>query len=769
MLISFFLFSGFSTFAQKYVSLSGDDAWNGDAVHIPFTQIGPYRTIQYGIDNPDITLIIYVYNDPTTSTPPDYDEHITWPSMDNLQLIGINNALGEPPIIDGNGTDRVITMDNISNNPLYIITNNTIIDNFEIINGRANGGLYSPPGPGNGGGIYIAGWTAPIIQNLIVRNCSANLDGGGIFCYVENEIINNSCQYWKTRGTIQINHCKVNSNRAASGGGLFFMSSYNDLQTNDCPQIDVDNPTVIINSSTFEKNNATAVGGGIYGWWAYGVFNESEITANTCTNQYGVGGLELYRCRSEMHGILVHNNKPGGINLYHGLKHRAACSLCGSFQGIEHLWYNVDIIGNLGNNTTGSSGTNGVGLSITNSNLLTPVDPSDYLDLVYEGGHINYNEGGYMGGGIYVESRAKLCLKDIEIRKNSAHIGGGIYNNCQLDPFLGTPTTLVHNFEQLLITDNETIYNNYPNLPSGAGTGAGIFTHQSFYCINSTIAYNKSNSSNVSDCPGITIQQPNPPLPSVISPIFYNSIIWGNRSNVAVPYDKIQVGYSPFDCNPQLNYCDIEEFPSGIWNYYNTWIPSLWNSPPGTAPVIISSDPNFIDPATFDYSLPNTVLFNPCRNAGNNLLMIPDIDLNFSSYNGFPWGSDFEGNARINGGNTIDIGAYESAIAKNSGDIQEFGRSNIDDSAMAIKPNPVHFGQDLNIELISQFNDEVIITISDVSGRQNYESKFYLQNTLNISINTQEIDLRPGLYFLNIMHSDKSKQSKNTCKIIVTH
>ena len=63
----------------------------------------------------------------------------------------------------------------------------------------------------------------------------------------------------------------------------------------------------------------------------------------------------------------------------------------------------------------------------------------------------------------------------------------------------------------------------------------------------------------------------------------------------------------------------------------------------------------------------------------------------------------------------------------------------------------------------------MIITISDVSGRQNYESKFYLQNTLNISINTQEIDLRPGLYFLNIMHSDKSKQSKNTCKIIVTH
>lgn len=150
--------------------------------------------------------------------------------------------------IDGNEAGHVVTFDSDEDTT-------SVLCGISIINGKPNFVSY----PQNcGGGIFCHG-ASPLIQNLIIKDNSSNIFGGGIFCsYSSSPSIYNS---------------KIYNNIAGSGGGIYID--------------DFSNP-IILNSAIY-NNEANLYGGGILcGNDCYPILKNLTIKENEAINGGGI-------------------------------------------------------------------------------------------------------------------------------------------------------------------------------------------------------------------------------------------------------------------------------------------------------------------------------------------------------------------------------------------------------------------------------------------------------------------------------------------------
>jgi parallel beta-helix repeat protein len=223
-------------------------------IHVP----DDCATIQEALDSasPDDTVLV---------APGTYIEHITWPSIPGIDLIGEFGA--DSTVIDGDNINRVLTI-------ASGVDTTTLISGFTIAHGYSTDSL--------GGGIYCYNSSPTIRDNIIARNHSI-YDGGGIFIHyhssptIKNNIISENsafygggiCIYYWSSPLVEGN--TIFSNSATGGGGL---------------QIIISSP--IISSNTILANAASDHGGGgIRCWTSAPTINDNLIASNATTSSGG--------------------------------------------------------------------------------------------------------------------------------------------------------------------------------------------------------------------------------------------------------------------------------------------------------------------------------------------------------------------------------------------------------------------------------------------------------------------------------------------------
>jgi len=165
----------------------------------------------------------------------------------------------------------------------------SVIRGFTIINGSS----------GNGGGLYISG-ASPVIENCVISNCTASMNGGGVYYgYASAQGYIRYCAFYgdssQYRGggimldqgygdfmPVEISNCVFYDNAANAGGDYGGGAVY----ANSCPSL--------ITSCTIVGNSGGDGAGGIH---AYG----SNVTArNTIiafnAGAYGTLGVIFERC-----------------------------------------------------------------------------------------------------------------------------------------------------------------------------------------------------------------------------------------------------------------------------------------------------------------------------------------------------------------------------------------------------------------------------------------------------------------------------------------
>ena len=134
--------------------------------HVP----ADYPTIQsalYAANSDDIVLV----------APGTYYENLVWPLNDWSRIL-LQGDSKYTTFINGNGQGSVIQFIN-PNHPSYI-GEQTVVSDFTIENGAADAG----------GGIYMDN-SSPTLQNLRIRNCTAESEGGGIYIHDGHPTLDN--------------------------------------------------------------------------------------------------------------------------------------------------------------------------------------------------------------------------------------------------------------------------------------------------------------------------------------------------------------------------------------------------------------------------------------------------------------------------------------------------------------------------------------------------------------------------------------------------
>jgi len=219
------------------------------------------------------------------------------------------------------------------------LTRTAILDGFAITGGNANGYMVSPE---YGGGIYNDYGISATFRNLIVKNSSARLGGGGIY----NGTYSADTNPLFSNVTVTCNYTSGN------GGGIY---NYN--------------ADVIMTNATITYNYA-AEGGGIHNYHG-GTYDLTDVTiANNHASGYG-GGIRNYSVSGEIKSATIKNNisgdAGGGILNYTGTHNFYNVLFCGNTAiagGGLYLWngstnlYNATITGN-------DASTSGGGVRIT--------------------------------------------------------------------------------------------------------------------------------------------------------------------------------------------------------------------------------------------------------------------------------------------------------------------------------------------------------------------------------------------------------------------
>jgi hypothetical protein len=214
----------------------------------------PCATIGYAIGQADVLDTINV----ATGI---YPENVTIGISLTLQGAGAGNT-----IVDGSGTDRVITVTNDA-----VVT----IDGMTIQNGKAS----------DGGGIHINYGCTVNVNNSTIYNNTADY-GGGIRNSGDVLTINNSTVYSNTSQfggggiyneyTLTINNSTISGNTTNDNGGGIYNENESGTST-------------AINNSTISGNTADDNGGGIFNGSESGTFTitHSTISGNTADGDGG--------------------------------------------------------------------------------------------------------------------------------------------------------------------------------------------------------------------------------------------------------------------------------------------------------------------------------------------------------------------------------------------------------------------------------------------------------------------------------------------------
>lgn len=113
---------------------------------------------------------------------------------------------------------------------LAVAGNNTLISGFTLTDGHSK--TNSSGSDVEGGGVLIfSGTTNVIVENCVISNCYAKIDGGGVCggIYVNCEIVDNMLDNWAGSGasSCELNNCTIKSNTTLGNGGAVYNCTLN--------------------------------------------------------------------------------------------------------------------------------------------------------------------------------------------------------------------------------------------------------------------------------------------------------------------------------------------------------------------------------------------------------------------------------------------------------------------------------------------------------------------------------------------------------------
>jgi predicted outer membrane repeat protein len=370
----------------------------------------------------------------------------------------------------------------------------------------------------------------------------------------------------------------------------------------------------------------------------------------------------------------------------------------------------------------------------------------NYLDFREYAGSITDGIAGDNGGAICVTQTTNLDLFNIDISNNAATNGGGIYNDCNWSTSTNSGNNGEHHFEQLLITKNSAYLD-----------GGGIFTKQTFSCINSTLAENIAWNGNGGALAVVSFSGPSGNVN--VTPVLMNSLLYDNVPEEVLIDDDY--------CIPQFFYCDIKGYITATnTNFTFTNLPSTWTDY-GWTDLFNNPIPNYIT-QNLPYLTPNYQLSpnSLCIDVGYNYMCQSNLYPGFSyGYIPFPWGTDFDGQNRFV--NTIDIGAKE--YQTKSAWIDHDNLTNpIESSVVSVKPNPWDKQGELKVLLSNPDFYLTNIKLFNAYGQQLIDRNTKQLNSIELDMQDLGFQLIPGIYVIKIEYKYPSG-FKNYCnkKIII--
>ncbi len=276
-----------------------------------------------------------------------------------------------------------------------------------------------------GGAIYFNHFSKAIVSNSFFTNCSANKNGGGLFCNGSSPFISKN---------------KISNNTAPNGAGIYCDSSSapsidsnlitNNTGTDFGSGIATLNSSSSITNNTITNNTNSNTGGGLYCEYGTVYIANNTISNNACTNfasSMSGGGIVSYNCKTTItNNTITYNSAAGfgggGIGCGAGavtitnnnISHNTA-SFSNAGGAIGCGSGNVTVANNTITYNTNSAYDGG---AIFCGNSGTTVTISDNL--------ISNNSAVGNGGGIICSSNSQAISGNV-ITNNTAANGGGIY------------------------------------------------------------------------------------------------------------------------------------------------------------------------------------------------------------------------------------------------------------------------------------------------------------------------------------------------------
>jgi len=269
----------------------------------------------------------------------------------------------------------------------------SVLRGFTIMNGYARVTAPAPPS-GCGGGIVIRTSSSPTVEDCVIRECTAEMYGGGMFVYSE------SCP--------RVTNCTFAGNRVIHG---FTLSGYG----GGLSLYQKSHARII--GCTFSENEASDLGGGIaVNYLSSPLIKDCLIEDNIAMDNGGGicsgGSAWGENCSPDIVECEIAGNSAATLG--------GGIGCCGGSPVIRE----TAIYGN--------SGMSGGGIHLCRGH------PS------VEENEITGNSASGGGGGIFVSSYTKAAVSECTVAHNTAAYGGGIYSS-NLDSLLVSMCTIVEN------------------------------------------------------------------------------------------------------------------------------------------------------------------------------------------------------------------------------------------------------------------------------------------------------------------------------------